>query len=414
MAEVVAAQADADRLNAAGAAEARSQAVKADAEVLKAALDSSKTTRGLAARMDDLVTRLKRRRFKSSSSLVKETLDLLQLLVNAKNWSGAREMLQAVRAFGRRLVRARPVELVVGNVFRHVIHMVKEEYFIMLQSTQDKALSEAAVTGEVVNELDPKGDILPNRDLGIRIEDMAEIPDWNVRSAAANVIADTVAELENIMEPISSQAPDHIHAHETILVYGDSGSVLGFLKAARRQREFRVIVAEAAPEFGGQRMARKLSTADPAHPGDLAISTMVIPDSNIFAIMPRVTKVIVGARAVMANGGLIAEAGMHMVALAARQHAVPLMCVTGLYKLCPLYPYDRDSFIDLKSPGPTLPYAKLGEFSDRIQVLTPSCDYVPPGLVDVLITNNGAHQPSYVYRLLYEQYDTNAEEDLLL
>mmetsp|Transcript_63 Transcript_63/g.213 ORF Transcript_63/g.213 Transcript_63/m.213 type:complete len:414 (+) Transcript_63:172-1413(+) len=413
MAEIVAAQADAERRGAAARDGERNANEEADAAALEAILNASDSTRDLARRMDDLVTRLKRRRFKSSFELTRETLRLVRLLVNVKKWSGPREMLQVVRAFGRRLVKARPVELVVGNVFRRVIHMVKEEYFRMLKETQDEALTEAATTGKLVNALDPKGNILPNRDLGIRIENMSDTPDWNVRNAAVEGITEILEEMENLVEPISTQALDHIHANETILVYGESETVFVFLKAARRKRDFRVIVAEASPEYGGQRMADRLSSADPARPGDRSIPTMVIPDSNIFAIMPRVNKVIIGTRAVMANGGLIAEAGMHMVALAAREHAVPVMCVTGLYKLCPLFPYNRDSFIDLKSPGPTLPYASLGELSDSIQVLTPTCDYVPPELVDVLITNNGPHQPSYVYRLLSEQYDTNAEEDLM-
>lgn len=44
-------------------------------------------------------------------------------------------------------------------------------------------------------------------------------------------------------------------------------------------------------------------------------------------------KVIVGAHAVMANGGVIAPVGLNMVALAAQRHAVPFVVVAGSHKV---------------------------------------------------------------------------------
>lgn len=44
-------------------------------------------------------------------------------------------------------------------------------------------------------------------------------------------------------------------------------------------------------------------------------------------------KVIVGAHAVMANGGVIAPVGLNMVALAAQRHAVPFVVLAGSHKV---------------------------------------------------------------------------------
>ena len=44
-------------------------------------------------------------------------------------------------------------------------------------------------------------------------------------------------------------------------------------------------------------------------------------------------------------------------------------------------------------------------------MLNPAYDYVPPELVSLYVTNMGAHQPSYIYRLLAEYY---APEDYQL
>lgn len=58
------------------------------------------------------------------------------------------------------------------------------------------------------------------------------------------------------------------------------------------------------------------------------IQTTVISDSAIFAIMSRVNKVIIGTHTVMANGGLRAACGTHMVALAAKHYSVPVSYAT--------------------------------------------------------------------------------------
>lgn len=44
-------------------------------------------------------------------------------------------------------------------------------------------------------------------------------------------------------------------------------------------------------------------------------------------------KVIVGAHAIMANGGVMAPVGLNMVALAAQKHAVPFVVVAGSHKV---------------------------------------------------------------------------------
>lgn len=55
------------------------------------------------------------------------------------------------------------------------------------------------------------------------------------------------------------------------------------------------------------------------------ISTTLISDSAIFAMMARVNKVITGTHSVMANGGLKAVCGAHTLALAAKHYSVPVI-----------------------------------------------------------------------------------------
>jgi len=73
------------------------------------------------------------------------------------------------------------------------------------------------------------------------------------------------------------------------------------------------------------------------------MDTKLIPDNNVFAVMSRVNKVIVGTHAVMANQALLSQSGVQIIATAAVHHSVPVIVCSGLYKVAPLYPYDVDS-----------------------------------------------------------------------
>jgi len=186
------------------------------------------------------------------------------------------------------------------------------------------------------------------------------------------------------------------------LAYGKSKTIESFLKAAAlKKRSFQVVVCEGAPQMGGVEMARSLA--------DAGVDTIVINDSATFAIMARVNKVLLPAHAVLANGGLIASSGCNMVAMAASRMAVPVVCVTGLFKLCPMFPHEgQDTLQDFVSPSSVL---DLRELSDPIlkdvEFLNPVHDYIAPELINLYVTNVGAFQPSYIYRLLAENYHSD-------
>ena len=94
----------------------------------------------------------------------------------------------------------------------------------------------------------------------------------------------------------------------------------------------------------------------------------------------------------------------------AREHAVPVVCITGLFKLCPLYPHDLDAFNELTSPSSLIGYEGIELLHGKVEILNPEYDYILPDLIDLYVTNTGGHQPSYVYRLLAECYHPEDRE----
>lgn len=243
----------------------------------------------------------------------------------------------------------------------------------------------------------------------MKLLDAPDAPDYSRQPAKAlkgpilEGINEVLEELSSVSAHIAEQAIEHIHANEVILTHGRDPTVEAFLKAAHKKRTFDVIVAETAPGGEGRQTAVALAEA--------GINTTLIADAAVFAMMARVNKVIVGAHGVMANGGLVATAGCHLLALAAQNASVPVVVCAGLYKLTPLFPSGPHSFNMLLSPHPMLRYT---DDLEGVHVPNPAYDYVPPQLVSLLITNSGPSHASYIYRLLaevYHQEDYHFAED---
>lgn len=299
-------------------------------------------------------------------------------------WSTAAELMVIVKRVGKALIEAQPLELVIGNIVRRILFIIRKEHSTKLKEIREKQGFAAAATIQSFADNDEDKD-----ELGVAVP--------NLRMAIMDAIGDLQQELDDASGEICELALEHIHANEVILTVGRSKTIEKFLKeAADKKRVFEVVVAESAPSLAGQEMAKSLAAA--------GIETTVISDSAVYAIMARVNQVLLPCRAMIANGGLIAPCGGHMAALAAKELSVPVVCVTGLFKLSPVYRHDQDAFNDLKSPSALIPYAEAAAL-EQVDILNPAYDYIPPELVDLYITNTGGYQTSYVYRLMGELYD---------
>ena len=170
------------------------------------------------------------------------------------------------------------------------------------------------------------------------------------------------------------------------------------MKSAAHNRNYTVIVAETGPSFvpltsssdviflmllvdrySGHKMAQSLSSA--------GISTFLVPDSSIYALMSRVNKVILGAHAILANGGMFAITGSLLAATAARAHSTPVVVCAGQFKLTPLWNlYHEYGSLDFADPSSVLGFEE-GGLVDKVDVINPYYDYVHPELIDAFITN---------------------------
>lgn len=114
-----------------------------------------------------------------------------------------------------------------------------------------------------------------------------------------------------------------------------------------------------------------------------------MPDSSIFALIPRITKLVLGCHTVLANGGLFGIAGSLSAALAAHSHAKPVIITTGQYKFAPAWNTHREhGAVDYQSPAEALNVSAPGpNDGEENETIVSYWDYVRPELVDLYVTN---------------------------
>lgn len=398
--------------------------------------------------VNDFVNKLRKRQIEGSQATAKYTAEFLRSAISQQRiprTNQAAALIEAVKAVGAQLIAANPVELAVGNIVRRVLHIIREEDLsltaaaigglsLSAESDEDDdngkienpALSAAAVAAASRSSLRPPSlqtlleglpdatAVHPTSSSGGDSDGKSRSADKSSRSRklkhdVIEAVNELIQDITTCHEQIAEQAVEHIHQNEVILTLGRSRTVMEFLCAAKeKKRSFRVFVAEGAPRYQGHVLAKELAAR--------GLQTTLITDSAVFAMISRVNMVIVGAHAIMANGGLIAPVGLNMVALAAQRHAVPFVVVAGSHKLCPLYPHNPEILLnELKSPSDLLDFGQFsdcmdfgsGNGSPLLNVVNPTFDYVPPKLVSLFITDTGGHNPSYMYRLIGEYYSAD-------
>ncbi|KAJ9603482.1 GCD complex subunit gcd7 [Cladophialophora chaetospira] len=250
----------------------------------------------------------------------------------------------------------------------------------------------------------------------------------NLRPEVIHGIKEIIDEINAADDEIAAAALDQIYPQETIFTYSSSLTVQRFLLRAASKRKFTVIHAEAYPNNHRQTHALLTGNQDAIAedednlPNDTftktltsaGITVVVIPDSAIFAVMSRASKVILDAHAVLEDGSIIAAAGSKTVVKAAKFHRKPVMVLAATYKLSPAYPYDPFRLIEYGDAGRVVAFQD-GELWKGLDSGAKNAlhDFVEAAEIDLFVTNQvpAVVSTGYLYRVVREQYD---EEDVEL
>lgn len=174
---------------------------------------------------------------------------------------------------------------------------------------------------------------------------------------------------------------------DVILTYGCSSLLQRILLEAHCSgTKFRVIVVDGRPWREGQEMLRRLVQCG------LDCSYVLVSAASF--IMREVTKVFLGAHALLANGYVMSRAGSSQVALLAHSYNVPVLVCCETHKFCERVQTDSFVYNELGNPDDLIPTdscSKEWPLSKwrSIGSLTPlnlTYDVTPPDLVTAVVT----------------------------
>ncbi|XP_044516928.1 translation initiation factor eIF-2B subunit delta isoform X1 [Gracilinanus agilis] len=189
-------------------------------------------------------------------------------------------------------------------------------------------------------------------------------------------------------QAIYRSAYEKISNGDVILVYGCSSLVSFILREAwANGRRFRVVVVDSRPRLEGRRTLHCLVRAG------VPASYLMIPAASY--VLPEVSKVLLGAHALLANGSVMSRVGTAQLALVARAYNVPVLVCCETYKFCERVQTDAFVSNELDDPDDL-----LCERGDRVvldnwqkhqslRLLNLVYDVTPPELVDLVITELG-------------------------
>lgn len=195
-----------------------------------------------------------------------------------------------------------------------------------------------------------------------------------------------------------------ISDNKVLLIHGNSRVVnQALIHAAEKGKQFRVVVTEGREgnSAEGYSTAKVLSQA--------GIPVTICLDAAVGYIMETVDMVLMGAAAVVENGGVINKIGSYQTAMVAKGHKKPVYVAAESYKFARLFLLNQTDVKNTPAGSsiscvPSHLSSKLPSDSPLLEVNSSPSDYTPPEYITLLFTDIGILTTSAVSDELIKLY----------
>jgi len=242
---------------------------------------------------------------------------------------------------------------------------------------------------------------------------------WN--KALASSILDGISELAgecaNVSTSLNETIIDQIRPGESILLIGGySRTILNYIQEASKKRMFEIFICEGNHIHGlrGQDMAIQITTppTDSANTKMIIPSTVLIAESTVYSILPRISKVFVSTSAIFGNtGDCICTSGTLGIILAAYQAAKPILVLNSIMKLLPIDFTSLPGYTNQGNKQNVLSFLQYNELVTEnisdIDIYLPLWDHIPSKYISYYITSLGVIPPQQISRISNELYGTH-------
>ena len=196
------------------------------------------------------------------------------------------------------------------------------------------------------------------------------------RHAVADEAEQRIARSRTALQQAGKNCADYIGSGKTVITHSLSSTVVDVFDRLKG-RDVQVLVSESRPLNEGRILARQLA--------EWRIPTQLITDAQMGLFVAQADFALVGADSLLPDGSLVNKAGSYLLALAARQRAVPF-CVC-----CESFKRRKKSMAE-----PQLEEMESEELGTPampgVQVRNVYFDITPAQLISCWIDETGVHQ----------------------
>ncbi|XP_023515737.1 probable translation initiation factor eIF-2B subunit delta [Cucurbita pepo subsp. pepo] len=198
-------------------------------------------------------------------------------------------------------------------------------------------------------------------------------------------------------EVIVRHAATKIRDGDVLLTYGSSSVVeMLLLHAHELGKEFRIVVVDSRPKQEGRALLRRLI--------ERGLNCTYTHINAISYVMHEVTRVFLGAAAVLSNGTVYSRVGTAAVAMVANAFRVPVLICCEAYKFHERVQLDSICFNELGDPDAIskVPERKDINYLDnmtakeQLQLLNLMYDATPSDYISMIVTDYGMIPPTSV------------------
>ncbi|OII75325.1 translation initiation factor IF-2B beta EIF-2 [Cryptosporidium ubiquitum] len=315
----------------------------------------------------NLIELLRRRQLIGSQAQGKKTLEVLRQIVDKCTWKSVNELILKIKEIGSEVASIDPLAFSVNSTFRRFLNVVRKEYIKLC--TKQPACYYYFSSSE---NTDLQGDV--NMCL--------------LRSAIFEGINELLHEYGQSWD--FDQCLDIFTANETVLIYGYSNLIERMLKSiSKKKTNLTVFILDGDPEKYSYEFAQKISF-------EFGINAILMSDSSLFSLIPKVSKVILSAKAIFPDGSAVTLSGGYLISHTAKFFSVPIVIVAALYKLChfPLFDTQRTNLI----VPPNLFADSLKQLSN-VHFAINKLDLIPDNLISIFLTENGSMSKLQLYEI---------------
>ena len=200
----------------------------------------------------------------------------------------------------------------------------------------------------------------------------------SMKRQAVSLAEDMHRDSVNAVSQIVNSVSELVENKDVILTHSYSSTVVAAIKKiAEQKRGIKVIVTKSGTGRYGERTSRELAEA--------SIPVLYIDDTTVGAYISGVSKVLVGADRITADGKLINGAGTYTVAAAAKVNNIPV------YVLCETLKFDfstsskKVNLEERVNEG----LVEEGIFPPEVTTSNPTFDITPLDFITAIVSENG-------------------------